>query len=370
MMNPKKIKILYIIPNLEVAGAEQHLINLASNLDNRGFEVLICCIKKPGKLGERFKEVGGDIICLKRRSIYDLRIMLDIHRLIKRNGFDIVHTYLFGFHYLAGIPARLCGVPVVISSRREIAVWKKRHHRFLENLGNRFTDKVVSCSRAAREFAVGSENLPGEKILTIYNGVDLKKFFPRPPSACILEEFGLGKEDKIIGMVTKFASVKDPETLLKAVNEIRKTYPRIKCLLVGDGPLKESLKLKVESLKLGNNIIFPGKRNDITRILSIMDVFVLTSLIEGLPNTILEAMACGLPVVATNVGGIPEVVENGKSGILVEPRDYSSIADAVVNLLENANLRKEMGARGREIVERKFGLDRMIEDYENLYMQS
>lgn len=369
MINPRKIRILYIIPNLEVAGAEQHLINLVSNLDKQRFEVLICCIKKPGRLGELFKERGGNVVCLERRSIYDLRIMTDIHRLIKRNGFDIIHTYLFGFHYLAGIPARLCGTPVVISSRREIAVWKKWHHRFLENLGNRFTNKVIACSEAAREFAVQSENLPEEKILTIYNGVDLEKFSPRPQSACILEEFGFGKEDKIIGMVTKFASVKDHKTLLKAVNEIRKIYPRIKCLLVGDGLLKESVELEVESLKLGNNIIFPGKRDDIARILSIMDVFMLTSLVEGLPNTILEAMACGLPVVATNVGGIPEVVKNGKSGILVEPRDYRAIADAVMRLLENVSLRKEMGRRGREIVERKFGLDRMIEDYENLYLQ-
>jgi glycosyltransferase involved in cell wall biosynthesis len=400
----KKIKILYVIPRLAKAGTEKHLLSLACGLDKTKFEVTICCLFVdtndheypslffPLPSGKRVRVRGVNFISnchestrensskicvdlcqdiellyLKRRSVYDLRIIFTLYKIIKRKKYDVVHTYLFGFHYLATIPARLAGVPLIISSRRELATWKKWHHRFLENLGNLFTDKVVACSNAAREFSLKTENLSPDKISVIYNGVDLEKFYPRPKDIKVLNELGLSERDKILGMVANFSAVKDHNTFLRAVSEVKKNYPDIKCLLIGDGPLREKLKFKVKSLGLENNIIFAGRRDDIPELLSIMDIFILTSLSEGLPNVILEAMASGLPVIATKVGGIPEVVENGKSGALVEPRDYPAIAGGIIRLLQDKYLRQEMGRRGRGIAEVKFSIERMVRDYENFY---
>lgn len=362
-----KMKILYIIPNLEIAGTEKHLINLISNLDSNRFEVCVCCIVKLGKLGDFFKKSGRNITCLNRRNIYDPRILLDIYRLIKRYKFDIVHTYLFSFHYLGIIPARLCGVPIIISSRRELATWKRWYHRFLENLGNKFTDKVIACSEAAREFSLQTENLSQDKIITIYNGINLKEFYPRPRNTQILNEFGFNETDNIIGMVTKFVEVKGHKTALEAIAKVTNVYSQIKCLLVGDGHLRKETEKRMKDLKLDKNVRFVGLRDDVTQILSIIDIFISTSLSESLPNTILEAMACGLPVVATNVGGIPEIVINAETGILVPSRDPSALAKAINILLENEQLREKMGQQGRKIVEEKFNLERMIKDYENLY---
>jgi len=380
----RKIKILYVIPRLAKAGTEKHLVSLASSLDRSKFDVTICCLfagtdchgfrstDKHGLTRGNSVKISGNlcfkIIFLKRKNVYDLRVIFDLYRLIRKERYNIVHTYLFGFHYLAAIPAKIAGVPVVISSRRELATWKKWQHHLLENLGNIFTDKMVACSNAVREFSLDTENLTSDKIVTIYNGIDLKQFYPHQKNIRILEELGLDEKDKIVGMVANFSSVKDHKTLFKAIAEVKKTFPQVKCLLIGDGPLREELKVKSEELKVKSNIIFLGRRDDIPELLSIMDVFILTSLSEGFPNVVLEAMACGLPVVATNTGGIPEAVIDEKSGVLVKPRDYQAIADTVVRLLENCGITKDMGKRGREIAENKFKFERMLAEYENLYI--
>jgi len=156
------IKILYVIPRLAKAGTEKHLLSLAYGLDRAKFEVTICCLfvdTNYHELHTNSHKFEIKLICLHRKTIYDLRIIFDLFQLIRKERFAIVHTYLFGFHYLAGIPAKLAKVPVVISSRRQLATWKKRHHIILEKLGNRFSDKVIACSNAVRDFAIRQENL-------------------------------------------------------------------------------------------------------------------------------------------------------------------------------------------------------------------
>lgn len=360
-------KILYVIPHLAKAGTEKHLLILASGLSRKNFDITVCCLFEKGDMFEGYDLSIVKFICLNRKHVYDLRIIFDLIRLIRKEKYDIVHSYLFGFHYLATIPAKTTGVRMVISSRRELATWKKRHHRFLENLGNLFTDKVITCSEAARDFSLKNENLSEDKITTIYNGINLNKFYPIEKNKEILNDFGLTAQDKIIGMVANFSAVKDHQALLKAVNEIKKRYSSIKCILAGGGSLRVSIAAEVDHLGLKNNVIFTGRRDDVERILSVMDVFVLSSLSEGMPNAALEAMACGLPVVATNVGGIPEVVEDGKSGMLVEPKDSMAIANTIIKLLEDEALRRNMGEYGREVVKRKFSLERMVKDYEVFY---
>lgn len=362
-----KIKILYVIPKLERAGAEQHLVSLVKNLNKDMFEPYIYCVKDLGALGVSLSGNDRKVISLNRKNIYDLRILFDIYKAIKRYKFDIVHAYLFGFNYLATIPAKICGVPFVISSRRELADWKKPHHHLLERLSNIFTDKIVACSEAARRFALRDEQLAEEKVVTIYNGINLNEFSPRQKDAALLEELGFNEKDIIVGMVTKLAPVKDVGTALEAIAKAKKEYPGIKCIIVGGGYQRLEMEDKARTLGINGNVKLLGLRDDISRMLSIMDVFLLTSLSEGFPNSILEAMACGLPVVATKVGGIPEVVTDNRSGILVESNNPAATATAIIRLLKDENLRKDMGRCAREIIEQKFNLSRMASDYEQFY---
>jgi len=363
-------KILYVIPRLAKAGTERHLLKLAEGLSKRNFQISICCLFEIGELDQKYDLSNIRLISLRRKSIYDPRIIFDLLKLIKKEKYDIVHTYLFGFHYLASLPAKISGAPLVISSRRELARWKKPHHHFFENFGNIFTDKVIACSEEAKDFALNSEILSTRRLKVIYNGIDLGEFRPRNKKTDILDELGLTEHDKIIGMVANFSPIKDHYTILKSMVEIKKKFPRIKCILIGDGVLKSRLEDKAEELALGQNVIFAGRRDDVARLLSVIDIFVLTSLCEGLPNAILEAMASGLPVVATNAGGISEAVEDYKSGILIEPKNYKSISSAIIELLTDESLRQKMGRYGRQIAEQKFSLERMIKDYEGLYSGS
>jgi glycosyltransferase involved in cell wall biosynthesis len=365
-MRDNRIKLLYVIPRLARAGTERHLIGLANNLDKEIFDVSVCCLFDLGKVDEAdIKDIR--VICLCRRNIYDLRIIIDLYKFIKKGKFDIVHAYLFGFHYLALIPARLAGVRVTLSSRRELATWKRFYHRLLENLGNLFADKVIACSNAAMRFSLETENISSDRIVTIYNGINLKNFSPGAKSELLLKEFGLSAYDMVIGMVSNFSGGKGHDILLKAICKVKEVFPRIKCLLVGGGRLRVDYEKMSKRLDLGQNLIFAGQRDDIPELLRLMEVFVFSSQIEGLPNAILEAMACGLPVVATDSGGTPEIVENGKNGILVNPHDYLGMAKATIRLLNDRNLRTNMGEAGRDSIEVKFSLDKMLKNYADLY---
>jgi len=428
-----KIKILYVIPKLAKAGTEKHVLSLAGGLDKEKFEVAICCLfvdtnyrkfedmnghESVGTnhhelhtneyesicgnstcfVGRQVKISGSSytFICLNRRNVYDLRIMWDLYRLMRKEEFDIVHTYLFGFHILASIPSKLISLEntvknmitvifkkdysdikkefkfkrkfIVISSRRQLATWKKWHHIFFTKIGNMFTDKIIANANAVREFAKKQENLSSNKILTIYNGVNLDKFYPRVRNKNLLSEFCIEENIPVIGMIANFSENKNHELLFAVLKLIKKKGIRFKCVLVGEGPLQENLKFKVKSLKLGDEVIFAGSRDDIPEILSIMDVVVLTSKVEGLPNIILEAFACGKPVVAISVGGISEVIKDGENGILVPLDSPDFFANAVIELLDNDKLRKKMGSKSRIMVENKFNLKEMIKQYENLYI--
>ena len=367
MPEKKRIRLLYIIPRLSKAGAEWHLFNLVRGLDKSKFEIDICCIKELGELGNDLMNTGIGVFCLSRKSIYDLRIILDIYKFMAQRKYHIVHSYLFGFDYLACIPARIARVKATISSRRELAVWKKLHHRIFGYVENMFSYKVIACSQAAKQFAIVDERLSPNKITTIYNGICLNTFNPRGKDIRIMNEFNINKNEIVIGMVTKFAVVKDVEAALKAFSMLCIERKDLRLLVVGDGHLRGKLKELVKQLDIDGKVIFTGLRNDVSSLLSVMDVFLLTSLIEGFPNAILEAMACSLPVVATRTGGIPEIVQEGQSGFLVEVKDYSGIAEALRKIINDKEAAMVMGRNGRKIVEGRFSVERMVNDYEKFY---
>jgi len=365
-----KIRILFVIPILDEAGAEKHLLNLFENLNKRDFEPMICCIKGYGSLGEKLSLEGRNIIALNRKSVYDFRIIKDLFILMRKHKFDIVHSYLFGFDLLATFPARISGIRCVISSRRELSSWMKFYHRWLLNLSNCFTDHVVACSNAARDYALSTERFLKNKIVTIYNGVDTVKFYPRHKNPKIMADLDLGDSRAIVGMITKFALVKDYKTAFEAIAKVKDKYPDLKFIVAGSGGLYSQACEYANAIGIDVNVRFCGKRTDVEELLSVFDIFILSSLTEGLPNVILEAMSSGLAVVATNVGGIPEAVEDGKSGILFNPKDSQALKAAIIKLIEDVALSREMGVYGRKIAAAKFNLIRMVSDYEVFYKKA
>jgi glycosyltransferase involved in cell wall biosynthesis len=359
-------KILYVIPRLAEAGTEKHLLLLVKGLDARKFEVHVCCLFAT-KDKDFATPSGIKLICLNRRSIYDLRIIIDLINLIRREKYDVVHTYLFGFHYLGLLPAKLIGVPLKISSRREIAFWKKTHHCLLENFGNIFADRIIACSHAVADFSRKTEVFSRNKIIVIYNGICTQKFRNIEKSQEIMNEFGISTNNLVIGSVGNLSFVKNHLVLLEAMVLLIREFPYIKCILVGDGHLRREIESAVHRLGLKKNVLLVGRRQDIERILSVFDIFVLSSLSEGLPNALIEAMSCGVPVAASNCGGIPEIIKDGENGILFDPRSPQAIAEAISRLLKDSQLRNTFSVLGRALIERGFNLEKMVREYDLIY---
>jgi glycosyltransferase involved in cell wall biosynthesis len=349
------VKILYVIPEMEVGGTEKHLYYLASGISKEGHRVKIVCIKSLGLIGERMLKKGFDIECFGISHPYSPFITGKVIKVISDFKPDVLHTYLFGFHLPAGIAGRIMRVPLIISSRRQIALWKKWYHRLFENLGNFFTDYVVACSEAVKEFTLKDEYIRSSKVRVIYNGLP----FPE-----IERRFS---NKKVLGMVANFSEVKGHRYILEAVKLLIPEFPDIKIKFAGEGRLLEIVKKQARETGIEKHTFFEGRVDNVFEFLNDTDIFVLPSLSEGLPNAVLEALYMERPVVATRVGGIPEVITSGENGILVEPGNVQQLTDGIRCFLRNPEKGIKMGKTGRDTVLKRFKMDVMVDNYLSLY---
>jgi glycosyltransferase involved in cell wall biosynthesis len=227
---------------------------------------------------------------------------------------------------------------------------------------------VVCCSKAVERWVLEKENLPPGKVSTIHTGVDLQRFRTPADGERIRREFGIPPDALVVGTVANFAFEKGYPALLEAAEISLKINKGLWFLLVGSGPLEKEVRGRVKKILGHERIVFTGSRWDIPDLMEAMDVFVLASVIEGFPNVLLEAMAMTKAVIATSVGGIPELIESGENGILVPPSDGKALAQAILSLLEDRGKRAELGARAQEKMREEFTLDRMLNQYEALYL--
>ncbi len=352
------MRILYVIPEMEVGGTEKHLYYLASGMREKGHSVKIVCVKSRGVLGDRMFKDGFDIIALGVARPYNPVITARLCGILKDFRPDVLHTYLFGFHLPAGMAGRMAGAPLVVSSRRQIALWKKWYHRLFENLGNFFTDYVIACSEAVRDFTLKAELIRSSRVKVVYNGLPFPEVERRFPNT------------KTLGMVANFSPIKGHRYVLEAVSLLAQEFPDIKIKFAGEGKLLEEMKEVARCAGIEERVFFEGRIDDVFEFLNGIDIFVFSSLGEGLPNAVLEALYMERPVVATRVGGIPEVIKPGKNGILVNPCSAEQLADGIRFMLRNPGKAGEMGRNGRKAVAEKFSLDRMLGGYFELYADS
>ncbi len=352
-----KIKIIYVIPKMEVAGTEKHLYNLVKNLDRRIFSPHIICTWRLGRLGEKLRKEGFPITSLGYSKGYDPRIFFTLLRLFLKEKPSILQTYLFGFHLLAGLAGRIAGIPLIISTRRELAEWRRWYHWLVEMWGNFFVDLIITCSEAVKSYTLLKEKMEGGKIRVIYNGVEWEKF-----------TLSRRKKFKNVGMIANFYPEKGHLLFLKMAKKLLLKYPFLKFFVAGEGSLREKMERKAIEWSLKEKVKFLGLCPDIPELLRKLDIIVIPSLREGLPNVLLESLAAGKPVVASCVGGIPEVIKHRENGLLVKPGNVEELVQGVSFLLENPEEALKMGRKGRKDIQKFFSLTRMVEDYQNLYL--
>jgi glycosyltransferase involved in cell wall biosynthesis len=263
---------------------------------------------------------------------------------------------------------RLAGVPIIITSRRNENIGGAMRERF-----NRWTahldDRVVAVCELARQAEIERAGVAFEHVVTIYNGVDVTQFPVASVQATAQARRAIGMPFKVplVGSVGRLHPQKGFSDLLTAFVQVRQRIPSAQLFVAGDGELREGLEAQARSLGMAEAVTFTGVRADVPKILAALDLFVLPSLWEGMPNAVLEAMAAGLPVVATAVGGTPEVVMDGVTGLLVPPQDPSALAQAIERLLRDPDLRRTMGRAGRRRVEQHFDVRETVRQVEDLY---
>jgi glycosyltransferase involved in cell wall biosynthesis len=244
---------------------------------------------------------------------------------------------------------------------------KRGFFYLLEKWAAGFTDKIITITEALRKTFVGSRIAPAEKFITIYSGIELEKFRVQVNKQQKKSSLGINADDLVVGIVGRLAEGKGHEFVIQAVPLVIKEIPRVKFIFVGGGPLKNQLEDLALQVGVKDKVIFTGERNDVPELLAVFDVFCLASLYEGMSRAILEAQVAGKPVVATRIGGIPDVVLEGKTAFLVEPKDSAGLAAALIRILKDENLRKEMSRSAGEFVGYQFSAQKMVEDVVKVY---
>jgi len=376
----KDLEVLLVTPTLRVGGNERQIVNLAKVLSEKNIGVTVCCLVDEGPLANEARSYGIDVITTGRRGRFDPGQIGRVSQIIASKGIMIVHSFRFGANLwgrLAGIIKR---VPVLIASKRNVFTPKTFLQRRLDHFLMRYTDIMAVNAQAVKDYLVSYEDWSPEKICVIHNGIDYHVFQDPQMSnsqsvANIRSEWKLSSHGPVVLQMCRFSPQKKIETFLEAVKLVSQKIPSVSYVLAGTSKIAEEqaydqvVRKKINSLGLENVVSLVGEV-PAKRALSVADMVVQTSSREGLPNVILEAMAAGKPVIATDAGGTRECVADGKTGFIVSVGDSEAVARRIIELLKDADKRKQFGQRAQELVKTQFSLDKLGSETKRMYFRA
>ncbi|MDI6794277.1 MAG: glycosyltransferase [bacterium] len=326
----EKIRVMQVIATLEVGGAEGQLYELVKELNKEKYAVSVCGLTRGGPLKEKIEELGIPVYILGKRNKLDFTILFRLASLLKRKKIDLVHTWMFTANMWGRLAAILAHVPCLVASERTVAFEKDACRNVIDKILAGFTDLIIANSEGVRRSCL-KRGLPSEKLSVITNSCHLEIFGVRED--CIKKtktKLGIKDGSLLVGSIGVLRPEKGHRFLVHSIPAVLNIFPEAIFILVGDGPQRKELEELSVKLGISQKVKFLGQRRDVPDILSCLNVFVLPSLYEGLPNAVLEAMACGLPVIGTDVEGTNEVVVDGETGILVPPKDPARLAGAIL----------------------------------------
>ncbi len=383
---PSRPVIAHVLHRLYLAGAEVLAAGLARQQanphdSNRAYDQLFICLDEVGPLGEQLRADGFAVECAGREPGWDWSAAKRIGDICKRYRVDLLHAHQYApFFYSAAsrmwpvIPSPFSHkLPRILFTEhgREYPDYRRPKRIWANRLLFKKRDRVTAVGQWVREALIQKEALPAERIDVIYNGVDAAQFAPADEQtrAQMRQSLGILLQTPVVMQVARFHPVKDHETAIRAFAGVVKHRPDAVLLLVGDGEERANCEILARDLSISGSVRFLGVRDDVSKLLHAADVFLLSSLSEGISVTLLEAMGAGLPIVATAVGGNPEVVEHDVTGLLAPRKDSAGLADHLVALLNDPARAREMGKAGRQRLEEKLTLSRMHAAYAQVYSQ-
>ena len=372
-----KIKILHVITHLPIGGAQDNTLYTVELLDKEKYDISLCC-NLDGELVERAKKVEAikifDIpfLCREVSPYRDIRAFLSLYKLFKEEDFTIIHTHSSKAGLLARLAAVLNKTPIVIHTIHGFAFNdfmngpKKNFFIYLEKLLAKWTDVIITVSNLNKKKIIDLNIAHENKIKNIYSGIDLSLFTNKRDDE-FRKELNLENDHLLLGSVGRLSNQKDPITMIEAFGIISKPFPNAHLALVGDGELKGKILEKIDQLKLNDRIHLTGNKNNPWSVYHSIDLFIMSSIYEGLGRSITEALSCGVPVVCTDVEGVPEIVRDNITGILVRPKDSNKLADAIIRTLNDMETAKKMAEEGRRFVNDNFDVNKMVNDIDSLY---
>ena len=356
------VRVMHVVYTLRTGGMEMGVVKLVNGLDPLRVRSSICSTTPASAEIKALVQPMVPVFELSRRAGNDVQVVRDLYRLFRRERPHVVHTHAWGTLLEGLVAARAARVPVVVHGEHG-TLQLRGYQRWLQRLGWSAADRVLSVSSKLAERMAAATGFDARRITMIRNGVHLDRFQPADRAAA---RRALGIPDGlVVGTVGRLVPVKDHATLVDAVAELRRSGVVTTLVIAGDGPERGALEMRAAAA--GVDLRLLGYRSDVERVLGALDVFVLSSVSEGLSNTILEAMAAARPVVATRVGGAEEMIDDGRTGVLVPPSDPGAMAAALRRLLGAGDAGAAMGTAARRRVEAEFTLAGMMHRYEQLY---
>lgn len=355
-MPKKRIKIIHIIGRLDYGGAERLLLDICRKLDKSVFDVSVLALQGTGRLEQKFVEAGISVETLNKKQRFNLSFINKVKVFLEAEKPDIVHTHLFVADFYGGQAALRAKVPVIISTKHDVLslgfwrdIWSKYLHK-------KFT-KIVAISNATRDYLMKKEKLDFEQIEVIYNGIDVQKYY---------QEGKLFFDEIVnLGSVGRLSKEKGHKHLIRACRFLKTKDWHL--TLVGDGPLRKELEKSAKMLDLQDKIEFVGEVADVRPYLEKMDIFVLPSVSEGLSLAIIEAAMAGKFIIATNVGGVPEIIRHKQTGLLFRPKNIEQLVRQLNWAIENKADVKNMARQLQKEVVEKFDINKIIFQYQDLY---
>ena len=356
-------RIFYLITELDVGGAEKSLYELATHLDRTRFEAVVGCLTGHGPVGKWLEEAGIEVVYLDMASWWDIGAWLRLRRELRDRRPHVLHTFLFHANLAGRIAAVKLGIGTKIAAIR--VEEPRRRHLCAEWLTHRLVDVVTCVSESARRHTHRRAHVPMDKLVAIPNGID--PLTMDMPVMAAPREWQLPEGVPVVASIGRLDRQKDPLLLLRAAARVIGELPETIFVFAGRGPLESRCRTNADRLGIAGNIRWLGWLADVRPLLARMDVLALSSRWEGMPNVVLEAMACRKPVVVTDTGGCAELVVEAETGFLVPPGDEKMLSARIINLLRDLELRKKLGAAARERVARDFSVHAMVERNERLY---
>jgi len=361
------MNILYITNHLNIGGITTYVLSLAAGLKKRGHTIYLA--SSGGELLSRFIEEGTNYVPIPIRTKQEAspKIILSMFKLsglIKKNNINLVHSNTRTTQVLGCLLNRFSGVPHISTCH---GFFKRR---FFRKIFPCWGKKVIAISEPVKEHLIRDFKVDEKNIVVIHNGIDVNKSKIQNPKSKIelKKELGLG-EGPVVGIVARLSDVKGHIYLIEAMSKVLEKIPDAQLLIVGEGKMKEKLIKLVKSLGIEKNVFFVPQVNDTEDVLSIMDLFVMPSLKEGLGLSLMEAMASGLCVIGTDVGGIRSLVQDGFNGLLVKPANSKGLALAILELLQDQKKRESLGRAAGIFINQNFPLEKMVQETEEVYLE-